>query len=408
MARANDEVDLGPLNDFRVFLAHTWKHLNLPDPTPVQFDIAHYLQHGPRRAVIQAFRGVGKSWVTSAFVVWVLLKNPQKNVLVVSASKQRADDFSTFTMRLIMEMEVLAHLRPRGDQRSSKIAFDVGPARASHSASVKSVGITGQIAGSRADIIIADDIEVPGNSATQAMRDKLSEAVKEFDAVIKPLDSSRIIYLGTPQTEQSLYNLLPERGYQIRVWPALFPTKEQHRNYGERLAPLVEEALETTPELAGRPVDRKRFTDQDLAERMASYGRSGFALQFMLDTRLSDLDRYPLKLSDLIVMSTNPDRAPGHIVWATSPELAVNDLPVIGLGSDRYYRPMSMAEIHTLRHTSCSRKVRDGMLLLAVKDWHGHSSLAVTERYAHLAPHMLENELSRLEQALLGTQEAAL
>ena len=85
--------------DFRNFLYVAWKHLNLPSPTKVQFDIADYLQNAPRRAVIQAFRGVGKSWICSAFVCWNLLKNPDLKFLVVSASKTRADDFSTFTKR---------------------------------------------------------------------------------------------------------------------------------------------------------------------------------------------------------------------------------------------------------------------------------------------------------------------
>ena len=49
--------------DFRNFLYLAWRHLSLPSPTPVQFDIADYLQNAPRRAVIQAFRGVGKSWI---------------------------------------------------------------------------------------------------------------------------------------------------------------------------------------------------------------------------------------------------------------------------------------------------------------------------------------------------------
>ena len=35
-----------PLSDFRKFLFVIWKHLNLPDPTPVQYDIAYNLQHG--------------------------------------------------------------------------------------------------------------------------------------------------------------------------------------------------------------------------------------------------------------------------------------------------------------------------------------------------------------------------
>ena len=147
------------LKDFRNFLFLVWKHLNLPKPTPVQDDIAQYLQDGPRRIVIQAFRGVGKSWITSAFVCHQLLLNPRLNFLVVSASKTRSDDFSTFTLRLISEMPILQHLKPHEDQRSSKISFDVGPAPAAHAPSVKSVGITGQLTGSRADIIIADDVE---------------------------------------------------------------------------------------------------------------------------------------------------------------------------------------------------------------------------------------------------------
>ena len=190
------------LKDFRNFLYLCWKQLNLPDPTPIQYDIADYVQNGPKRRVIQAFRGVGKSWITSAYVCHQLLMDPTKNILVVSASKQRSDDFSTFTLRLIHEMSILEHLKPREDQRNSKVAFDVGPAPASHAPSVVSKGITSQITGSRADLIIADDVESLNNSATQMMRDKLLETIKEFDAVLKP--EGEILYLGTPQTEMTI------------------------------------------------------------------------------------------------------------------------------------------------------------------------------------------------------------
>lgn len=159
-------TDQDPLRDFRKFLFACWQHLNLPKPTDVQYDIARHIQNGEKRIIVEAFRGVGKSWITSAYVVWLLYMNPQLNILVVSASKGRADDFTTFTLRLIKEMEILQHLIPRDDQRQSKISFDVGPANASHAPSVKSVGITGQLAGSRADVLIADDIEVPNSSAT--------------------------------------------------------------------------------------------------------------------------------------------------------------------------------------------------------------------------------------------------
>ena len=111
------------LKNFKNFLFLCWKHLNLPEPTPIQYDIADYLQSKEKRLVIEAFRGVGKSWITSAFVVHQLLLNPQRNILVVSASKSRADDFSTFTQRLIGEMPLLSHLIPRDNQRHSKIRF---------------------------------------------------------------------------------------------------------------------------------------------------------------------------------------------------------------------------------------------------------------------------------------------
>jgi hypothetical protein len=330
------------LSDYRKFTYVVWKHLNLPEPTPVQYDIAQYLQHGPRRSVIEAFRGVGKSWLTSAFVCWLLLNNPQLKILVVSASKERADAFSTFVKRLINEIPILQHLRPSDGQRDSVIAFDVGPATPDHSPSVKSVGITGQITGSRADVLIADDVEVPNNSSTQMMRDKLSEAVKEFDAILKP--GGRIIYLGTPQTEMSLYNQLPERGYEVRIWPALFPELSQVIKYQGRLAPMITQALEADANQAGKPTDPKRFGEEDLMERKSSYGKAGFALQFQLDTSLSDADRYPLKVQDLVVMNLNPTYAHLKVAWAAAPELCINDLPNVALTGDRLYRPMWKSE----------------------------------------------------------------
>ena len=243
------------LKDFRNFLFVVWTHLNLPEPTPVQYDMAEYLQSGEKRIVIEAFRGAGKSYITSAFACHQLYLNPEVKILVVSASKIRADDFSTFTMRLIQEMPILQHLIPKEGQRQSKISFDVGPAKASHSPSVKSAGITGQLAGSRADIIIADDIEIPNNSLTQTMRDKISEAVKEFDAVLKP--DGRVVYLGTPQTEMSLYEVLPERGYKVRIWPSRYP--KGTIKYGGKLAPFIYDKLTDDPELIGAPTDPKRF-----------------------------------------------------------------------------------------------------------------------------------------------------
>ena len=325
------------LQDFRNFTYLVWQHLGLPEPTPIQYDIAHYLQHSPKRCIIEAFRGVGKSYITAAYVVHQLLLDPQLKFMVVSASKARADDFSTFTQRIITELPICQHLVAKDGQRWSKIAFDVAPAKASGSPSVKSVGVTGQLTGSRADIIIADDVEVPNNSMTHMMREKLGETVKEFDAVLKP--DGKIIYLGTPQNEMSLYNTLTTRGYDMRVWPARYPTLERaEKAYGGRLAPSLYEYLQDNLEAVyGLPTDSKRFDDEDLLERELSYGRSGFALQFMLDTSLSDANKYPLKLADLMIMSCDRDTAPEKVVYGIMKPL--NDLPNVGLSGDKFYAP---------------------------------------------------------------------
>ena len=328
--------------DFKNFLYLAWKHLNLPNPTPVQYDISDYLQNADeRRIVIEAFRGVGKSWITSAFVCHQLLLNPQENILVVSASKTRADDFSTFTLRLIHEMPILAHLRPRDGQRMSKISFDVAPAKASHAPSVKSLGITGQLTGSRAGIIIADDVESANNSMTQMMRDKLAETIKEFEAVLKP--GGRIIFLGTPQTEMSIYNLLDERGYKTRIWPARYPDDRLKTAMGYKLAPIVSDEAD----VEGQPTDPERFDSDDLIEREASYGKSGFALQFMLDVSLSDADKYPLKINDFMVMSgpSSWAEAPVSVQWASGREQieSCKQLPNVGLKGDYWAAPMNIS-----------------------------------------------------------------
>ena len=351
--------------DFRLFLYVIWKHLNLPDPTPIQYDIAYHLQHGPKRFVIEAFRGVGKSWVTSAYVCWLLYCNPQLNIMVVSASKDRADQFSTFTLRLINEVPILAHLIPdeRRGQRSSKLAFDVRPARASHAPSVKSVGITGQLTGSRADVIVADDLEVINNSATQTMRDHLAELCKEFAAILKPeplpsetRPSPRILYLGTPQTEQSVYNQLPSRGYQIMVWPARYPALKNLIKYGDRLSPLLAERFEANPGLVGHPTCI-RFSEDVLLESLAEYGPAGFALQFMIDTSLADADRYPLKVSDLIVMDVDPKKAPLELAWGSDKTLTVEDVPNVSFAGDHYHRPF--------------------MVSTAAADWHSYQGIVM-------------------------------
>ena len=328
-------------DDFKLFLQALWEQLGLPSPTRAQYAIADYLQNGPKRLQIQAFRGVGKSWITGAFVLWTLFKDPERKIMIISASKERADNMSIFLQKLIIETPWLNHLQPKSDEsRWSRISFDVNCSP--HQApSVKSVGITGQLTGSRADLMILDDIEVPGNSMTEMMREKLLQLCTEAESILTPKDDSRIMYLGTPQTVFTVYRKLAERNYRPFVWPSRYPRKGKLSQYEGLLAPQIVEDIENGVE-DWDVTDPDRFDNTDLLEREAAMGRSNFMLQFQLDTSLSDAEKFPLKMADLVVTSVNPDTAPESVVWCSDPSNVIRDIPTVGLPGDYFYSPMQL------------------------------------------------------------------
>ena len=353
MTKTNDVV--GALRaDFKLFLQALWGQLDLPSPTRAQYAIADYLQHGPKRLQIQAFRGVGKSWITGAFVLWTLFNNAEKKIMIISASKERADNMSIFLQKLIIETPWLSHLRPKDDNaRWSRISFDVN-CTPHQAPSVKSVGITGQLTGSRADLMILDDIEVPGNSMTEMMREKLLQLCTEAESILTPKKDSRIMYLGTPQTTFTIYRKLAERNYRPFVWPSRYPRKDKLSQYENLLAPQIVEDIEMGAE-EWIPTDPDRFTSDDLLEREAAMGRSNFMLQFQLDTTLSDAEKFPLKFSDLVVTSVNPTQAPDAVVWCSDPRNVLKDLPTVGLPGDYFYSPMALqGEWGPYTETICS------------------------------------------------------
>ena len=339
-------------DDFKLFLQALWDQLDLPQPTRAQYAIADYIQHGPKRLQVQAFRGVGKSWITGAFVLWTLFKDPEKKIMIISASKERADNMSIFLQKLIIETPWLNHLQPKSDDaRWSRISFDVNCSP--HQApSVKSVGITGQLTGSRADLMVLDDIEVPGNSMTEMMREKLLQLCTEAESILTPHDNSRIMYLGTPQTTFTVYRKLAERNYRPFIWPARFP--KDITPYEGLIAPQLQEDIDNGA-LPWGCTDPDRFDDDDLVDREASMGRSNFALQFMLDTSLSDAEKFPLKMADLVITSVNPTDAPENIVWCSDPANILKDLPTVGLPGDYFYSPMQLqGEWSEYTETICS------------------------------------------------------
>lgn len=288
--------------------------------SPVQKDIGSFLCYGPDNIMVQAQRGQAKTTITAAFAVWTLIHNPSARVLILSAGGTQANEISTLIVRILMMMPELECLRPdpsNGD-RTSVEAFDVHYTLKGidKSPSVACIGITGNMQGKRADLLIADDIESQKNSKTATMREQLMELTRDFTSICT---NGRIIYLGTPQSMESVYNTLPARGFTVRIWPGRFPNPEQLENYGDHLAPYIRKRLLADPGLAfgggmlgdqGQPVDPTYIGEDTLQLKELDQGPSYFQLQHMLNTKLADAARYPLKVEQIIMMALGGDFYP--------------------------------------------------------------------------------------------------
>ncbi|MGL5261216.1 MAG: phage terminase large subunit, partial [Bacteroides sp.] len=311
------------------------------EATRMQLHIAKDLNLSPDRFMIMAARGEGKTMITALYAVWSLIQDPTKIILVVSGFGEKAEEIAKLIYQIIMQWDILVYLRPDTSKKdlNSASKFDVHWALKgiNQSPSVTCLGITASLVGRRADILISDDVETITNGMTPAQRDKLDRLTQEYTAIVT---HGKIIYLGTPQTKDSIYNRLPGKGYKISIFPARYPTQSDMEKYGDKLASYIIEDIERLGESLqtgggisgklGQPVDPMRYDESDLIEKETELGSEGFALQYMLDTELSDALRQQLKPSDLIVANFSQERVPEKIDWACVQQNQVRFQPGFG------------------------------------------------------------------------------
>lgn len=324
--------------DFLDFLLDVMELLGF-STTDIQEDIGGYMVYGPQQIMVQAQRSQAKTTIAAAYAVWCLIHSPTHRVLIVSAGGTQANEISTLIIRIIMHMDVLECMRPdrQAGDRASTEAFDLHHSLkgVEKSPSVACVGITANLQGKRADLLIADDVESAKNSLTQHMRALLSDLTKDFVSICV----GRIIWLGTPQTGDSIYNALPARGVAVRIWPGRYPTPEQMKNYGDYLAPLLQRRIAADPSLQtgggvlgnqGKPIDPVLLGEDKLQQKELNQGEAYFQLQHMLNTQLTDAARFPLKPEKLVVLSAGEKLAPSMVTRSVTNavrELVIGDFP---------------------------------------------------------------------------------
>lgn len=339
--------------DLAFFVEEIFKDRGLDDAAPfgdIERDILHFVQHGPTKQGVLAPRGFGKTHlVTAGVTCWDLFLDPDHKIMIVSKSEGEAKK----TVRLIRDwieyVPFLKHLRP--DLRSSRLRqardttthFDVGPSSESRDPSVIAKGIDGQITGTRAHRVVADDIETSENAATLESRTILEGKTNEFTAICSYGDR-RINYVGTFHHEESVYLKEMSRGVTFRTWPELYPTPDEQRRI-PTLAPLIADRIAS----GARPGDivaPYRIKQDFVAERRAR-GATWYAMQAMLIADLGDTLRYPLRLSDFIMFDgcgPTARKCPISIQWGMTDgnarNTAISDIPCYGFTGDAIRRPI--------------------------------------------------------------------
>ena len=319
------------VKDSRNHLYATMKYLFGVEPTPLQYAMMESLQHHGRDMQLQAGRGAGKSVLTSILASWFLLRDPNTTIMVLSATAQKAVEFISMTRRIMDIVPYCSHLAPTDHMTDNAFAFNCGArSKVGQDASVFARGITSQITGSHADIVISDDIEIEGNSDTEIMREKLLGRLHELEQIRNP--GGRVVMLGTPQTRDSIYNKLAKSYPQVK-FPAVTPdptVSAQMENVAQWILDL--------PGEPGTSTQPERFSQELLEERKGKIGPTKFDLHYRLDCSLADVGKYPLRLADLLVFDIDDEVFPEKVVWASAEPLKT--VPSFGMSGDRLYKPM--------------------------------------------------------------------
>ncbi|MCP5372359.1 MAG: phage terminase large subunit [Hyphomicrobiales bacterium] len=215
-------------------------------------------------ALLLAFRNSGKSTLVGLFCAWLLLGHPDLRILVLAAEQALARKMVRNVKRVIERHPLTPHLKPRRADQWASDQFTVNRGAELRDPSMLAKGIGANVTGSRADVVICDDVEVPNTCDTAAKREDLRVRLHELAYVLVP--GGLQLYIGTPHTHASIYadgggegdGLLS--GYRRLELPVLDPRGDSQ--WPERFPPDQIEAIRarTGPaKFAGqmllRPVD---------------------------------------------------------------------------------------------------------------------------------------------------------
>lgn len=222
------------------------------------------LAAGDRELLLMAFRGGGKSTLVGLFAAWLLLGDPNRRVLVLAADHALARKMTRNVKRIIERHALTADLRPpRGDEWAAD-RFTVARKAELRDPSMLAKGIGANVTGSRADVVICDDVEVPDTSDTPGKREDLRQRLDEIDFVLVP--GGLKLFVGTPHAYCSIYADVPRA------------EADEERPYLDGFARLALPVFDD----AGRSRWPERFPPEKIEATRRRSGPTKFASQMLL------------------------------------------------------------------------------------------------------------------------------
>lgn len=191
---------------FPVFVA-AWNTVQRQTTPDLHFEIASWLaecwQRGDRELLLMAFRNSGKSTLVGLFAAWLLVCDPELRIMVLAADHQLAQKMVRNVRRILERHPFAAGLRPDAADEWASGRFTVARSLEHRDPSMLAKGIGANITGSRADIVICDDVEVPNTCDTSVKWAELRDRLDEIDFILMP--GGLRLFVGTPHTYYSIY-----------------------------------------------------------------------------------------------------------------------------------------------------------------------------------------------------------
>ncbi len=196
---------------FTVFL-WWWNILENRELPPVHYKkMANWLEQnwiqGNTRLLLLAFRASGKSTLVGLFAAWLLYINPDTRILVLAADFTLAVKMVQQVRRIIETHPLTSEMKPDKPEQWAANRFTIKRRLTLRDPSMLARGIASNITGSRADVIICDDVEVPVTCETAEKREALRGRLGETAYVLVP--GGLQLYIGTSHTWNSIYAETP-------------------------------------------------------------------------------------------------------------------------------------------------------------------------------------------------------